>query len=95
MHSFFYSRFHCFDALVVLASFIVDVVLRGVLEEIGSLVIALRLFRVLKIIDELSAGAAEQMEDLQARIELAEEQNASLKAQLRVFSKIQAETPAR
>lgn len=66
----------------------IDVVLKGVLEEIGSLVVILRLWRVFKvsdnshdsvsistltqhcqIIEELSAGAQEQMEPLQERME--------------------------
>ena len=38
--------------------------LRGGLEEAGSLIIVLRLWRVFKIIEEFSAGADDQMEEL-------------------------------
>ena len=57
--------------------------LRGTLEEIGSIVVVLRLWRVLKIIDELSAGAAEQMEPLSERIEDLEKQNQELQEQVK------------
>lgn len=59
-----------------------DVVLKGVLEEVGSLVVVLRLWRVFKIIEELSAGAEEQMEPLQERLEDLEKQNVELKSQI-------------
>ena len=63
------SPFHILDATVIIASFVVDVALRGGLEEAGSLVIVLRLWRVFKIIEEFSAGADDQMEELHERIE--------------------------
>jgi hypothetical protein len=67
--SYFKSWFHCFDALVVLAGFITDVVLRGTIEEVASLIVTLRLWRVFKIIEELSVGAQEQTEELETKIE--------------------------
>ncbi|KAI7978428.1 hypothetical protein EIK77_001952 [Talaromyces pinophilus] len=48
--SYFRSKFHTFDALVIVLAFILDVALRGVVEELGSLVVVLRLWRVFKII---------------------------------------------
>ena len=56
---YFRSWFHCLDATVIIAGFVVDVSLKGVQEEAGSLIVALRLWRVFKIIEELSAGAQE------------------------------------
>lgn len=41
--SFFKSWFHCLDATVITVGFVIDVVLKGMLEEIGSLVVVLRL----------------------------------------------------
>lgn len=40
---YFHSPFACFDAAVVVAEFIVDVLLKGVLADVGSLVVVLRL----------------------------------------------------
>lgn len=84
--SYFTSKFHCFDAAVILAGFIVDVCLKGVLEEAGSIVIILRLWRVFKIIEEFSAGAEEQMGALSKRIERLEIENKRLEKELRAAS---------
>ena len=82
---FFRSKFHCFDALVIVAGFVIDVLLRGVLEEVAELVIVLRLWRVFKIIEELSVGAEEQMEGLNEKIEALEEENRDLRAEMRQY----------
>lgn len=76
------SKFHCFDATVIVASFIIDVLLRGILEEVASLVIVLRLWRVFKIIEELSVGAQEQTEGLRQRIEVLEQEKSQMEAEL-------------
>ncbi|KAK5114948.1 hypothetical protein LTR85_009986 [Meristemomyces frigidus] len=80
--AYFNSKFHCLDAAVILAGFVLDVLLKGILEEIGSIVVVLRLWRVFKIIEELSAGAEEQMEPLQEHLEDLEKENHELKEQL-------------
>ncbi|OCK81457.1 hypothetical protein K432DRAFT_442360 [Lepidopterella palustris CBS 459.81] len=81
-NEYFKSKFHCFDALVIVAGFTVDILLRGVIEEVASLVVILRLWRVVKIIEELSVGAQEQTEGLLERIADLEEENRDLKAEL-------------
>ncbi len=73
--SYFKSLFHCFDAAVIIAGFIVDVLLRGSLEEAGSLVVVLRLWRVFKIIEEFSTGANDEMEGLYEHIDSLREEN--------------------
>ncbi|TVY23740.1 Voltage-gated hydrogen channel, partial [Lachnellula hyalina] len=80
---YFNSRFHCFDATVIIAGFIVDVLLHGVLEEVASLVVVLRLWRFFKIIEEFSVGAEEQMDGLELRIEQLESENLDLKRELK------------
>ncbi|KAI9734966.1 MAG: hypothetical protein M1834_002048 [Cirrosporium novae-zelandiae] len=79
---YFKSMFHCFDATVIVAGFIIDVVLKGIIEEVGSLVVVLRLWRVFKIIEELSAGAAEQLDTLDERIEQLEQEKETLKREV-------------
>jgi hypothetical protein len=71
---YFKSKFHIFDATVIIAGFIVDVLLHGTLQEVGSLVVVGRLWRVFKIIEEFSTGAEEQIEGLQERIEQLEKE---------------------
>jgi len=61
---------------------VLDVLLKGIVEEVGSLVVVLRLWRVFKIIEELSAGAEEQIEPLQDRVEELEKENAGLRKEL-------------
>ncbi|KAI9664513.1 MAG: hypothetical protein M1821_005959 [Bathelium mastoideum] len=80
--SYFRSKFHCFDAVVILVAFVIDVLLHGVVEEIASLVVILRLWRVFKIVEELSGAAEEQMDALRERIAELEEENGDLKIRL-------------
>ncbi|KAF4624377.1 hypothetical protein G7Y89_g13796 [Cudoniella acicularis] len=80
---YFQSWFHCFDAAVIFAGFVVDVLLHGVLEEVVSLVVVLRLWRFFKIIEEFSVGAEEQMDGLELRIEQLELENEDLKRELK------------
>jgi hypothetical protein len=77
--SYFNSRFHIFDATIIVAGFIVDVLLHGTIEEAGSLIVVGRLWRVFKIIEEFSSGADDQIEGLMERIEILEKENHELK----------------
>ena len=81
-YRYFRSKFHCFDATVIVASFVIDVLLRGILEEVASLVIILRLWRVIKIMEELSVGAQEQTEALRECIELLEHEKSQMEIEL-------------
>lgn len=65
-----------------MASFVIDVLLRGILEEVASLVIILRLWRVVKIMNELSVGAQEQTEGLRQRIETLEQEKSQMGVEL-------------
>jgi hypothetical protein len=65
------------------AGFVVDVLLHGILEEVASLVIVLRLWRFFKIIEEFTVGAQEQMDGLELRIESLELENRDLKERLK------------
>jgi voltage-gated hydrogen channel 1 len=71
--SYFKSTFHIFDAVVIVTAFVVDVLLSGPLEEAGSIIIILRLWRVFKIIEEFSAGAADEVEELAQKVSHLEE----------------------
>lgn len=87
--------------------------LTGVVEEVGSLIIVLRLFRVFKvsssltpkdlhrtsltqrpqIIEELSAGAEEQMEPLHVRIQDLERANLRLEHEIEELKRGQETVP--
>ncbi len=64
-------------------SFIIDVLAHGIVEEIASLVIILRLWRLVKIVEELGVGAEERMEELEMRLEALETEKAELEGRLR------------
>ena len=55
--SYLKSSFHILNAIVIIASSVVDVAVRGGLEEAGSLFIIVRLWRVFQITEEFSARA--------------------------------------
>ncbi|KAL8797385.1 MAG: hypothetical protein Q9195_000540 [Heterodermia aff. obscurata] len=80
---YFKSWFHCFDATVIIAGFVIDVCLKGVLEEAGSIIVVLRLWRVFKIIEEFSAGAEDQISELTERIEQLEKEKDQMSLQLK------------
>ncbi|KAK2760864.1 hypothetical protein FQN54_002104 [Arachnomyces sp. PD_36] len=76
---YFKSRFHCFDAAVIIAGFVIDITLHGVTKEVGVLVIVLRLWRVFEIIEELSAASEDQIGGLWEEIENLESERDELK----------------
>lgn len=73
-NSYLKSSFHIFDATVIVAAFVIDLLLRGPLEEAGSIIVILRLWRIFKIIEEFSAGAADEVEQLAQKVSQMEEQ---------------------
>lgn len=78
----FREWFHCFDAFVILASFLIDVLEQGTLEEIGSLIVILRLWRFVKIVDELGVSAEERNEEIEAKVRTLERENEELRGRL-------------
>ena len=60
--------------------------LKGVLEEAGSIVVILRLWRVFKIVEEFSAGASDQMEVLTDKLERLQEENEGLRRRVKALS---------
>lgn len=80
--SYFHSKFHCFDATAIVASFMVDVLTHGPVEEAGSLIIILRLFRVFKIVEESSTVATETVEGYEEKIKELKNENQDLRQRL-------------
>ena len=58
----------------------------GVLEEAGSIVVILRLWLVLKIVEDFSAGASDQMEVLTDKLERLQEENEGLRRRVKALS---------
>lgn len=79
---YFRSKFHCFDATAIVASFLVDVLTHGPVEEAGSLIIILRLFRVFKIVEKSSTVATETVEGYEEKIRDLKKENQDLRQRL-------------
>ena len=77
--SYLNSKFHLFDAVVIVLSFLIDVTMRGPAESIGSLLVVLRLWRLAKISEEVVLGATERMEMLEHHIDDLEHENRHLR----------------
>ncbi|KAL7655910.1 hypothetical protein ACMYSQ_005044 [Aspergillus niger] len=73
--SYFSSKFHIFDSAVIIVAFAIDVAMRGLVEELGSLVVVLRLWRVFKIIEELKSANADSLEEYEREIDRLKEEN--------------------
>jgi len=58
------------------------VLTHGPVEEAGSLIIILRLFRVFKIVEESSTVATEEMEGYEEKIRKLEEENKDLRQRI-------------
>ena len=67
-----------------MVGFVIDAALQGLplLEEVGSVVVVLRLWRVFKIIEEFSTGAQEQMDALAEHVEELEREKQQLQSEL-------------
>lgn len=80
---YFTDWFHCIDAIVIIASFVVDLLSHGIVEDIASLVIVFRLLRFVEVVEEMSLGAAVRMESMSVELDRLHEENAELRARLR------------
>jgi regulator of replication initiation timing len=73
---------------------VLDVCLKGVVEEVGSIVVVLRFWRVFKILEELGDAATEQMEGVGERLEVLERENAQLQMEVRELRRGKTQTLA-
>lgn len=81
------SKFHIFDTIVIIASFVVDVVLHGVNSEVASLVVLLRLWRFVKIIEEISDTQEDRIEAFEEKLKKLKEENGRMVRELESWRK--------
>ncbi|EMD38435.1 hypothetical protein CERSUDRAFT_105032 [Gelatoporia subvermispora B] len=62
-----HASLHLFDAIVILTTFTLEVVLRGREQELAGLLIILRLWRLVKLVQGIAVSAGE-LEEGQARV---------------------------
>ncbi|KAI0807432.1 hypothetical protein C8Q74DRAFT_1362934 [Fomes fomentarius] len=58
-----HAALHFFDAIVIVTTFVLEVVLRGRERELASLLIILRLWRLVKLVQGIAVGAGELDEE--------------------------------
>ncbi len=68
--------------MVIIATFIISLVLKGTLGEVARLVVLLRLWRVIRLMYQSSNATQAEMDDMEARIETLERENGKLKKEL-------------
>ncbi|KZT26295.1 hypothetical protein NEOLEDRAFT_1132336 [Neolentinus lepideus HHB14362 ss-1] len=58
-----HASLHLFDAIVIVVTFVLEVVLKGREQELAGLLIILRLWRLVKLVGGVAVGAGEIEED--------------------------------
>ncbi|KAF5357850.1 hypothetical protein D9756_001657 [Leucocoprinus leucothites] len=53
------ATLHLFDAIVIITTFVLEVVLKGKVEEFAALLIILRFWRIIKLMEGVALGAGE------------------------------------
>ncbi|KLO12638.1 hypothetical protein SCHPADRAFT_409970 [Schizopora paradoxa] len=63
-----HASLHLFDAVVILTTFVLEVVLRGREQELVGLLVLLRLWRLVKLVGGIAVGAGEIDEELSKQL---------------------------
>ncbi|KAK3665652.1 hypothetical protein LTR22_003592 [Elasticomyces elasticus] len=86
---YFGTFFHILDATIIITAFILDVLLKGIVDDISSLVIVLRLWKVVKIIGEMSAATQARLELLEEKVIELENENEKLRGEIDILTRMQ------
>ncbi|KAK4891758.1 hypothetical protein LTR27_009610 [Elasticomyces elasticus] len=90
--TYFTAFLHVLDATVIITAFVLHVLLKGIVDDISSLVIVLRLWRVVKIISEMSAATQASLEPLEERVEQLESENEKLRGEIDILTRMQEQS---
>ncbi|TRM61886.1 hypothetical protein BD626DRAFT_405162 [Schizophyllum amplum] len=84
-----HAVFHFFDALIITVTFVLEAILRGKELELASLLIFLRLWRLVKLVGGVAVGAGEidepdqkELDEAKEELRALKEENISLRQQL-------------
>ncbi|KAF9053577.1 hypothetical protein BDZ89DRAFT_887995, partial [Hymenopellis radicata] len=91
-----HAVFHDFDAVIIITTFVLEIVLKGKERELGTLLVVLRLWRLIKLVGGVTVGAGELTEDdaqelaenrrlveeMKAQIQTLESENQELRVRL-------------
>ncbi|TCD60020.1 hypothetical protein EIP91_010871 [Steccherinum ochraceum] len=81
-----HAALHLFDAIIIVTTFVLEIVLRGKERELAALLIVLRLWRLVKLVGGIAVGAGDLEEEnakvlMETQQELEETRKALLEAQ--------------
>ncbi|KAH8833852.1 hypothetical protein DL96DRAFT_1578613 [Flagelloscypha sp. PMI_526] len=81
-----HAVFHILDALIIIATLILEVVLKGKEREVAGLLIVLRLWRIVKLVSGVALGASElseaqtlELDRVKTELEKLKSENAELR----------------
>ncbi|KAJ7905389.1 hypothetical protein B0H14DRAFT_2327329 [Mycena olivaceomarginata] len=84
-----HAALHFFDAIIILTTFVLEIVLKGREQELAGLLIILRLWRLVKLVGGVSVGVGEIGEqdairaaEAENEVEALKKENAELRARL-------------
>ncbi|KAK7014951.1 hypothetical protein R3P38DRAFT_2998590 [Favolaschia claudopus] len=84
-----HATLHLFDALIIIATFVLEIVLKGKEKELAGLLVILRLWRLVKLVGGVSVGVGEigeqdaiRASEAQDEVESLKKENADLRARL-------------
>ncbi|TEB31274.1 hypothetical protein FA13DRAFT_1791555 [Coprinellus micaceus] len=73
---------HLFDAVVIVATFVLEVILRGRDAELAALLVILRLWRIVKLVTGVTVGIEEVDEERAKELEKTKEELSRIKVEL-------------
>jgi len=76
------SSLHCFDATVIVVTFVLEAVLRGKERELAGLLVILRLWRLVKLVGGVAVGAGEINEETDKQLAEAQAEVRSLRTRV-------------
>jgi len=77
-----HSSLHCFDATVIVVTFVLEAVLRGKERELAGLLVILRLWRLVKLVGGVAVGAGEINEETDKQLAEAQAEVRSLRTRV-------------
>jgi hypothetical protein len=69
-----HAGLHLFDALVIVTTFVLEIVLRGRERELAALLVVLRLWRLVKLVAGVAIGSAELEEETSRKLAETEDE---------------------
>jgi len=77
-----HASLHLFDCIIIITTFVLEVVLRGKEQELAGLLVVLRLWRLVKLVGGVAVGAGELEEENAQILAETKRQLEEVKAQL-------------